>query len=74
MSKSNKIFDDMAQLAGGAAGLLNDLKQQMQNDVKARVEEMATKMDLVPREDLDALAMQVKTLQERIDTLEQDNK
>lgn len=70
-------MDDIAQLAGGAAGLLGNLQQQIRDDIKARVEAMATEMDLVPREDLErvegllnkALEEQ-EQLKKRIETLE----
>jgi len=74
-------MDDIAQLAGGAAGLLSGVQQQIRDDIKARVEEMATRLDLVPREDFErvegllekALAEQ-KELKARLDALEKKNK
>jgi BMFP domain-containing protein YqiC len=70
-------MDDLAQLAGGAAGLLSGVQQQIRDDIKARMEEMATNMDLVPREDFDRVeAMLQKSLEEqekikqRLDKLE----
>mgnify|MGYP000707397565 CR=1 FL=1 len=70
MSKSSKIFEDLTQLAGSAAGLMNDLKQQVHEDVKVRVEEMAAKLDLVPREDFEKLEAQIADLQQRLKKLE----
>ncbi len=70
MSKSNKIFEDLTQLAGSAAGLMNDLQKQMRDDVKVRVEELATRLDLVPREDFEKLEAQVDNLQKRLKELE----
>ena len=70
-------MDDLAQLAGGAAGLVSGVQQQIKDDIKARVEEMATNLDLVPREDLDrveAMLQQAlndqKDLKKRLDALE----
>lgn len=70
-------MDDLAQLAGGAAGLLSSVQQQMRDDVKTRVEEMATKLDLVPREDFERVEALLnkaledqKQMQERLDALE----
>ena len=70
-------MDDLAQLAGGAAGLLSSVQQQMRDDVKNRVEEMATKLDLVPREDFERVEALLnkaledqKQMQERLDALE----
>lgn len=70
-------MDDIAQLAGGAAGLLSGVQQQIRDDIKARVEDMATRLDLVPREDFErveallekALADQ-KELRNRLEKLE----
>lgn len=70
MTKSNKIFDDIAQLAGSAAGLMNDLRQQMKEDVKSRVDELATKMDLVPREDLERVEALLEKTRKDQETLE----
>jgi len=75
MLKKTDILDDIAKVAGGAAGTL--IRQQIKNDVKARVEEVAMRLDLVPREDLDrveALLEKVIADQEdmaaRLDALE----
>ena len=53
MSKPKEFIDDITQLAGGAAGLLGSAGQQIRDDIKARVEDVADRMDLVPREDLE---------------------
>lgn len=63
MTNGNKIFDDLTQLAGGAAGLLNGVQQQIRDDIQARVDDMATKMDLVPRDDFERLEAMVEKLQ-----------
>jgi len=77
MKDTSAIFDDLTKLAGGAAGTLNSVRQQIKNDVKARVEEVATRLDLVPREDLDRVeALLNKALEDqkeliaRIESLE----
>lgn len=64
-----KIFDDLARVAGGAMNVFSSLREQILSEVKVRVEEVASKMDLVPREDFDRLEMQVRALQKKIDTL-----
>lgn len=64
--KQNKIVDDIAQLAGGAVGLLNGVQQQIRDDVKARIEEMASDLDLVPRDEFERVeAMLQKALSEQ---------
>lgn len=81
MKNSATLIDDLAKLAGGAAGIAGSLQQQIRNDIRARVEEMATRMDLVPREDFDrieallnkALAEQ-ENLKARLEKLESKRK
>ena len=70
MSNSSKVLDDVAQLAGGVVGIASGMKEQIENDIKARVEEMATRLDLVPREDLERVEAIVKAMEERITDLE----
>jgi BMFP domain-containing protein YqiC len=76
-----KILDDMARLAGGTAGFVGGLKRQIKGDLKSRVDEMAQRMDLVPREDFERLeSMLVKAREEqealakRITALEEELK
>lgn len=57
------FLDDIAKVAGGAVNVLGGLRQQMRQDIKARVEEMASRMDLVPREDLERVEVQLAKLQ-----------
>lgn len=65
----SKIFDDLARMAGGAMNVMSGLREQVTQDIKARVEEMAASMDLVPREDFDRLAAQVADLHKKLDAL-----
>lgn len=50
--------------------VFSGLREQVLNDVKARFDEMAARMDLVPREDFDRLQTQVAELQKRLDALQ----
>jgi len=71
MTNPKNLIDDITQLAGGAAGLLGNAKQQISDDVKARVEEVAERMDLVPRADLEKVEdLLKKTRDEQQDILE----
>jgi BMFP domain-containing protein YqiC len=70
MEKPSQIIDDLAKLAGGAAGIAGSMQQQIRNDIKARIDEMAERMDLVPREDFERLEALTKTLEARIVELE----
>lgn len=78
MTIPKEILGDIAQLAGGAAGLIGEAGEQFREDIKARIEDVADRMDLVPREDLDrveaTLQKALKTQEEilaRLDKLEQ---
>lgn len=76
-----KILDDLARVAGGAVNVLSGLQEQIRNDIRDRMEEMATRLDLVPRDDLEQakamiakLRTQVQTLESRVDLLESGHK
>lgn len=50
-----KVFDDFAQILGSGMGVLSGLSEQMQREIRARFEDLATHLDLVPREDFERL-------------------
>lgn len=56
-------------MAGGALNVFSAFREQILGDIKARVDEAASRMDLVPREDFDRLELQVKALQKQVDSL-----
>jgi len=64
------ILDDIARIAGGAVNVVSGVRQQIRDEVKARVEEMATRLNLVPREDLDILQARIDKLQSDYEDLE----
>lgn len=70
MGTSDRLLDDIARVAGGAAGLLASVRQQVAEEIKARIEDMADRADLVPRADLDRVEAQLKALQKRVDALD----
>ncbi len=57
------FLDDIAKVAGGAVNVLSGLRQQIESEIKTRVEEMAARLDLVPREDLERVEAQLARLQ-----------
>lgn len=76
-----KILDDLARVAGGAVNVLSGLQEQIRNDIRDRMEEMATRLDLVPRDELDQakaaiakMRTQIQALESRIDLLEKGHK
>jgi BMFP domain-containing protein YqiC len=72
MKPDPRIFDDLSRLAGGAMNVFSGIREQILNDVKARFDEMASRMDLVPREDFDRLEAQVKKLREEVAILKSE--
>ncbi|MCD6073380.1 MAG: hypothetical protein K0Q70_263 [Rhodospirillales bacterium] len=66
MESRNRLFDDMAKVAGGAAGTLSGLKSEFESRVRQMVDDLVSKLDLVTREDLDtALALAAKAREEQ---------
>ena len=70
MTKDNKFFDDMAKMAGSAMNMFSDARDQIQNEVRARIDDAALRLDLVPRADLDAALERLKALETRVTALE----
>lgn len=64
-----RILDDLARMAGGAMNVFSSVREQIMNDARARIEEMAANIDLVPRADFNRLQLQVDALQKRLDAL-----
>lgn len=65
-----KFFDDLARVAGGAVNVVSGLQEQIRNDIRARVEEMATRLDLVPREELDMAKATIEKMRKRMDDMD----
>ncbi len=55
MSDRPRFFDDLAGLAGGAISALAGLREEAEAMVRARVDETIRRLDLVRREELDAM-------------------
>jgi BMFP domain-containing protein YqiC len=77
MSERPKFFDDLAGVAGGAISALAGLREELAALVRARVDEAVRRLDLVKREEFDAMAelaqrakTQVEALEARVAALE----
>lgn len=55
MQPREKILDDVARFAGGAASALSGIRRQVKEEMRVRIDELAVKFDLVPREDFEKL-------------------
>src|SRR5450755_1513355 len=56
MSDRPRFFDDLAGVAGGALSALAGLREEAEALVRARLDEAIRRLDLVKREELEALA------------------
>jgi len=56
MSDRPRIFDDIAGVAGGALSALAGLREEAEALVRARIDEAMRRLELVRREDFDAVA------------------
>jgi BMFP domain-containing protein YqiC len=66
MQTSNRFFDDFAKMASGALHTLGGLREEIETRVRERVERWAADMDLVTREEFDAVsAMAAKAREEQ---------
>ncbi len=55
MTERPKFLDDLAGVAGGAFSALAGVREEAESMVRARVDEAIRKLDLVKRDDLDAV-------------------
>ena len=66
MQTQNRLLDDLARVAGGALSTLSGLREEIEARVRERVERMAADMDLIAREEFDAVkAMAAKAREEQ---------
>jgi BMFP domain-containing protein YqiC len=56
MSERPRFFDDIAGVAGGAISALAGLRDEMEAIIRARVDEAIRRLELVRREELDAVS------------------
>ncbi len=55
MTERPRFIDDLAGVAGGAFSALAGIREEAESMVRARVDEAIRKLDLVRRDDLDAV-------------------
>jgi hypothetical protein len=77
MQTENRLLDDLARVAGGAFGAVARLRTEIEDLVKQRLERLLADLDLVPREEFEAVRamaekarLEQETLQKRVDALE----
>ena len=55
MQSRSRIFDDLSQLMTNAAGVAQGVKDEAESVVRGRMERLIAEMDLVPREEFEAV-------------------
>lgn len=70
MAMDNRILDDLAKVASGALSGIGGMKQEVESRLRAQFERILAGMDLVRREEFDAVkAMAAKARGEQEDLL-----
>ena len=66
MTPRSRLFDDLSRVAQGAANTFSGLKDEIEALVRQRVERILADMDMVPREEFEAVkAMAAKARSEQ---------
>lgn len=68
MAERPRLFDDIAGLAGGAMSALQGLREEMESQMRARIDDTIRRLDLIRREEFDAvteMAAKARAGQER---------
>jgi len=55
MQSRNRLFDDLARVAAGAAGALSGVKGEVEGRLREQLEKVLAGMDLVTREEFEAV-------------------
>ena len=71
MTDRPKFFDDLAGAAGGAISVLAGLREELGSMTRARVEEALRRLDLVRREEFEAMAELARRAKSQAEALEQ---
>jgi BMFP domain-containing protein YqiC len=70
MTQGNRIFDDLGRLMNDAAGMADGVRREVETVVKAQAQRLLADMDLVKREDFDALRELVQTQSDELAALQ----
>ncbi len=76
MSQGSKLFDELGKLMNNAAGVADGVRREIETVVKSQLERLVADMNLVRREDYDALrelvqaqSAELKALKAEVETL-----
>ena len=71
MQSQNRLFDDLARVASGAAGALAGVRSEMEELLRQRLERYLAEADMVPRDEFEAIkdvAVKAREAQEMLET------
>jgi BMFP domain-containing protein YqiC len=60
MTQNSRFFNEIGRMMNGAAGAADGLRREVETMVRSQAERFVNDMDLVKREDFDALREQVQ--------------
>ena len=72
MNQNNRIFDGLGRVINEAAGVADGVRREVETVVKSQANRFVSDMDLVKREDFDALRELVQVQGEEIDALRKE--
>lgn len=55
MQTDNRLFDDLAKVANGALHTMSGVRDEIETRLRERLERWLSEMDMVPREEFDAI-------------------
>jgi BMFP domain-containing protein YqiC len=61
MQTDNRLLDDLARMANGALNTLSGLRDEIESRVRERVERVLANMDMVPRDEFEAIKAVAQT-------------
>ncbi len=72
MNQNNRIFDGLGRVMNEAAGVADGFRREVETVVKSQAQRIVNDMELVKREDFDALRELVQVQGEEIDALRRE--
>ena len=66
---SNRLLDELARLMTDAVGATQGMRREVEAIMRSRAERLIEQMDLVHREDFEAMRQLAQTTREDLDTL-----
>lgn len=71
MQIENKLLDDLARLASGAAGALSGIRSEVEGQFRQQFERILAQMDVVSREEFEAAKTMAAEARARQEALEE---